>query len=172
MSQALQTSHSPVAYRLLMSPETVIVKQATEYERNRCIAMVSLTILSPAFLQPMRQKLPDDFLLEFGGPALWSGNFRVFGEDDTNEELEYTPPPFKKTKSASSSPAMAPRGLFASSPGAGTSASAGAVVSAEPVPATAPPEEPLPDYIVAAGVNLDENVPKGKPTKAKPAGKK
>jgi len=151
-----------------MSPETVIVKQATEYERNRCIAMVSLTILSPAFLQPMRQKLPDDFLLEFGGPALWSGNFRVFGEDDTNEELEYTPPPFKKTRSASSSPAMAPRGLFPSSPGAGTSASAGAVVSAEPVPAAATPE---PDYIVAAAVNLKENVNVSKPKATDKKGK-
>ncbi|KAK3289318.1 hypothetical protein CYMTET_3217 [Cymbomonas tetramitiformis] len=58
---------------------------------------------------PMKQKLPDDFLLEFGGPRLWSGNFKVFGDDDTNEEMEYTPPPFKKTKSTSSSPSIAPR---------------------------------------------------------------
>ncbi|KAK3252830.1 hypothetical protein CYMTET_37893 [Cymbomonas tetramitiformis] len=164
MAPALQTSHSPAAYRLLMSPETVIVKQATEYERNRCIAMVSLTILSPAFLQPMRQKLPAEFQLEFGGPELWAGHFRVFGEDDTNEELEYTPPPFKKSRSASSSPALAPRGLFAASPGAGASAGASAVISAVPVPAAALTTEP--DYIVAAAVNLKENVNVSKPKAA------
>ena len=169
MSPALQTSDNPAACRLLMSPETVIIKQATEYERNRCIAMVSLTVLSPAFLQPMRQKLPEDFLLEFGGPALWSGNYKVFGEDDTNEELEYTPPPFKKTRSTSSSPAMAPRGLFVSSPGAGPSESAGAVLSTAPVAASvAAPVPPMPG-------NLEENVPRTKAAAAKTkatAGKK
>ena len=161
------------AYRLLISPETVLVKQASEYERNRNIAQVSLTIISTAFLKPMVQTLPADFTLEFGAPATWRANFKVFGEDDTDVAEEYTPPPFKKTKSASTTPTLTPIGLFGARgtttaldpPQNAVSAGPSAAAPAELNP---PPE---PDHIVAAAVHLKENVGKPKPPRKGAAAK-
>ncbi|KAK3237893.1 hypothetical protein CYMTET_52062 [Cymbomonas tetramitiformis] len=126
--------------------------------------------MSPAFLQPMVQRLPADFTLEFGAPATWRANYKVFGEDDTDVAEEYTPPPFKKTKSAASTPTGAPIELFATrratyaghlgSPAHGAaSAGPSAVAPAEPIL----PQEP--DHVVVAAVHLKENAVKQKPAR-------
>ncbi|KAK3267087.1 hypothetical protein CYMTET_24332 [Cymbomonas tetramitiformis] len=117
---------------------------------------VSLTILSPTFLQPMVQKLTTKFTLEFGAPATGRGNYKVVGDDDT--------PPFKKTKFVSSSPSLTPMSLFASRAASGAAADAGPSVGATaPILPTTPPERE-PNHIVATTVNLRENVAKAKPS--------
>ncbi|KAK3234717.1 hypothetical protein CYMTET_55035 [Cymbomonas tetramitiformis] len=148
------------AYRCLISPESVHIKEATEYERNRNIAQIALTVLSPSFLVPMVQRLPEDFTIEFGPPATWKFNYKVFGDDATNEEEMYTPPPFEKTKSASTTPTLNPSALFSAGASGSGAAAAQALVVTPVVEA---------DDIVAAAINLRENVApaKGKASKGK-----
>ncbi|KAK3237476.1 hypothetical protein CYMTET_52451 [Cymbomonas tetramitiformis] len=132
--------------------------------------------MAPAFLQPMVQRLPADFTLEFGAPTTWRANYKVFGEDDTDVAEEYTPPPFKKTKSAASTPTGTPIELFATrratyavdlgSPAHGAASAGPSVVApAEPIL----PQEP--NHIVVAAVQLKENAVKQKPARKAPVPK-